>query len=529
MISEAPRILIVDDEPKICEFVGALLQREGYEVDSTTRPRIALEKLQAEPYSLIITDLKMPEMDGFEFSRQVRGMDTEIPLVMMTGFATITTAIQALREGVDDYVTKPFKIDEMRKVVSRVLAKAILAAENKRLLSALETTNAELSRHREALRGEVRSATDDLRRANTDLQRRVAELAMLNEIARAVSSQIDLDALLSNCVGLVMEKLSVCRASIMLCEDDELVVKAYQGPNGKDLKGLRQPIGEGVAGHVAQNGEPIHIKDISEDGRFKPKEPGRYASNSLVCVPISFKDEILGVVSVTDTRSGVSFTESDMKLLSTIAGQVAPSIENARLYKKLEESTFMAVCALVSALEAKDAYTCGHSMRVTRYAVETGKAMDIGDPDLTILDRASQLHDLGKLGVSDIILNKPSRLSDEEFHSIREHPVLGQQIMQPVNFLSEVADAVRQHHERPDGTGYPDGKRGDEINDLARIMSVADAFDAMTSHRPYRAAKNVEDACREIESLSGRQFDTDVAEVFCKEVVPNRLSGAIAS
>jgi len=477
-MESGPRVLVVDDEPKICELLEAFLCAEGYQVESAPTGQGALVRLESGRYDLVMTDIKMPGMDGFELARRIREMDQEIPLVVITGYATVDTAVQALREGVDDYVTD---------------------------------------------RGEA--LDQSLKRANRDLRQRVSELRMLNETGALMSSELDLEKLLQLCAGLVAQKLKVRRTSILLKEGEHLVVKACHGRDDSELVGLHLPFGEGVAGKVASTGKPILVENVEEDTRF-PEHPERgYLTRSLVCVPLLYKGEGLGVVCATDKRSGKAFTPSDMHLLSTLASQVAPAIENARLYGQLEESTLSAVRALVAGLEAKDRYLRGHADRVTGHALEIGRAMGLGPDQMLVLERASQLHDVGKLGISDVILNKPASLSRREYGMVKRHPVLGERIITPLEFLRDVAPVIRHHHERPDGKGYPDRIGAEELPPLARIIGVADAYDAMTSARPYRPPKTPEEARKEICSLRGKQFDSEVASIFCDYVIPRSLHG----
>jgi len=524
MTDSTPRVLVVDDEPKICELLQALLRREGYEVETAFDARAALSKLRGGAFNLVVSDIKMPGMDGFELARRVKDLDEEMPFVVITGYATMETAVRALRQGVDDYVTKPFRIDEIRQVVSRVLAKARLALENRRLVAELEAANAELRRHRRSLRQKVRAANEDLARANTNLRQRIKELEMLNGIGRCTASELDLDRLLERCARLVADELAVERASIILREGDWLTVKACHGEHAAKLRGVKKRLGEGIAGQVALSGEPVLVKDAEHDPRIRPHRDWGYATGSLACVPINYKGKNLGVICATDKRSGEVFTKADLNLLVTIATQVAPAIENARLYRQLEENTMSAVRALVSALEAKAPYLRGHSQRVTQYALELGKAMGLDEEQLLVGKRAGQLHDLGKMGVSDEILNKPGSLTREEYEAVKRHPVLGEKIISPLSFLKDVRPVIRHHHERPDRSGYPDGQGADEMSALTKIIGIADAFDAMTSPRPYRPAKSAAEACREIAALRSRQFDPEAADAFCDYVVPVRLA-----
>ncbi len=514
-MAAAPRILVVDDEPKICEFLETLLHQDGYVTDTAPSGDAALEKISSASYDLIISDLKMPGIDGFELAKRVKVLRSGLPIVIVTGYATVGTAIQALRQGVDDYVTKPFKIDEMRKVISRVLEKSKLEMENRRLVAELAAANEELKRHRAALADQVKITTTDLECANADLRLRVHELAVLNEVGACAASALDVDKLLAQGVRVVAEKLGVTKLCILLREGDWLVTKACQGPETAASIGGRIRVGTGTTGRAAASFEPLVVTDmgkVAEDEWLKPK-------HSLVCVPIIFKQDNLGVMCATDKRSGEPFTASDLRLFGTIASQIAPAIENARLYRKLEDSSYATVRALVAGLEAKDPYLHGHALRVTSYALAIGAALGMKKQQLVILERAGQLHDIGKLGISDVILNKPSRLTPSEFESVKMHPVYGEDIIKHLDFLSDVRPVIRHHHERIDGRGYPDGKKGDEIELLARILSVADAFDAMTSPRSYRPAKDVAEAQREISSLRTKQFDSVVADAFCDAVV----------
>jgi len=519
-----PKILVVDDEAKICEFLETLLQQDGYATESACSGDAAVEKISRGGYDLIISDLKMPGLDGFELAKRVKETRHDLPIVIVTGYATVGTAIQALRQGVDDYVTKPFKIDEMRKVVSRVLEKSKLEAENRRLVADLAAANEELKRHRASLADQVKATTSDLERANADLRLRVHEMAVLNEVGACAAAALDLDKLLAQGVRLVAEKLGVTKMCILLREGEWLVARACQGPQTADSIGARIRIGTGTAGRAAASVEPVVVTNGGAPGDEWIK-PG----HSLVCVPIVYKQDTLGVMCAADKRSREPFTPADIRLFGTIAGQIAPAIENARLYSKLEESSYATVRALVAGLEAKDPYLHGHALRVTSYALAIGAALGMKKRQLMTLERAGQLHDIGKLGISDVILNKPARLTPSEYEAVKMHPVYGEEIIKHLEFLSDVRPVIRHHHERMDGSGYPDGKRGNEIELLARILSVADAFDAMTSPRPYRPAKDVAEAQKEIASLRARQFDPTVADAFCHAVVSKDAQAAQSS
>lgn len=192
-------------------------------------------------------------------------------------------------------------------------------------------------------------------------------------------------------------------------------------------------------------------------------------------------------------------------------------------YMEMRRTYLSTIRALTKAIDAKDHYTHGHSERVAQFTVAIGKAMKLPDDYLEKLEYVALLHDVGKLGISEHILNKPTRLLDEEMEAIREHSAIGADIIQEVRLITELSDVIRDHHERIDGNGYPDGKKGEEIPLGARIVGVADSFDAMTTKRVYRDALNIEEAVEELVRCSGTQFDPDVVKVFVELIEKGEL------
>jgi HD-GYP domain-containing protein (c-di-GMP phosphodiesterase class II) len=178
----------------------------------------------------------------------------------------------------------------------------------------------------------------------------------------------------------------------------------------------------------------------------------------------------------------------------------------------------------VTVLEAKDRYTSGHSQRVGQYSAALGRATGLSEAE--VLNRSAQLHDIGKIAVHDFILKKPGKLTDEERRLFNTHPSIGEHLVQTLDFLKTARPLIRHHHERFDGGGYPDGLKGDQIPRLVRIITIADSYDAMTSERPYRPAMSTETAAAEIRRCAGNQFDKDLAEAFCGEVVPRHGDSA---
>lgn len=235
-----------------------------------------------------------------------------------------------------------------------------------------------------------------------------------------------------------------------------------------------------------------------------------------VIIPVFVKNELNGILFVGGKLSEESYDHNDFNLLATLADEAGIAFENAKLYGDIKRTYFETVQALAQAIEASDEYTRGHSERVTKIAVEIAKQLGLSRDKIDTLKFAGILHDIGKIGVVKEVLHKPGKLSDLEFALIKMHPKLGEEIIKPVAFLEKIRPIIRHHHERFDGNGYPDGLYGDFIPFMSRILAVADTYDAMTSHRPYRSALSADVALAEIKKCSGTQFDPDIVQAFLK-------------
>jgi putative nucleotidyltransferase with HDIG domain len=230
------------------------------------------------------------------------------------------------------------------------------------------------------------------------------------------------------------------------------------------------------------------------------------------------KDELIGVISLINREDKRSFTEEDRTLLATIASETAMAINNALLLERIQKGYFSMVQSLIVAVESKDIYTKGHSERVTQYSLLIAEQLGMNMDQLEIIQQAAVLHDIGKITIELSILNKPSSLEVDEYDKIKDHPLTGYRILEPIDFNNKIKMCILQHHERIDGLGYPNGFNGEEILLEARVLAAADAFDAMTSQRPYRKPMSIQEALLEMKRCSGTQFDPDVVKVLEKVI-----------
>lgn len=380
--------------------------------------------------------------------------------------------------------------------------------------SELVNTNSKLIEFRKELSRKIRQKTK--------------ALSFLYRIERDVSNKLKMEDVLKVIVEKVGSILNVKICSILLINDKtgKLSVECAKGLEQKILKDTELEVGNKISGWVVKHNRPILVKNIEKATHFAKRSEEKYYNKSLMSVPLAIKDKVIGVINVNNKKSRRIFNWEDFRLLKQIAAQVAIVIENVRLYRSLSNLYMRTITTLAATIDARDHYTRRHSEMVAEYAVAIAEAMKLPSERVELIRQASHLHDIGKIGVHDFILLKPDKLTDEEWEEIKLHSVKGAEILAPlVVFLNGVIDMVKQHHERYDGKGYPSHYRDEEIDIGARIMAVADAFDAMLSERPYRKAYSKEKAIEELRENSGTQFDPKIVETFLE--VLNKGTGLI--
>jgi len=333
------RILIVDDEQGICSLLARRLTREGYLCTTANNGREALSRFYKDAFSLIISDIKMPEMDGIEFLKRVRGINSKMMVIMVTGYPEIDMAVEAMRLGAYDFIIKPADLDLVTLSVKKALEKKRLEEE----------------------------------------------------------------------------------------------VEAYHN----------------------------HLERLVEERTAKLQQA----------------------------------------------------------YRILKKAHLDSVKILAEAIDAKDPYTRGHSDRVKRMSLKIAYQLGFAEERLESLEYGALLHDIGKIGIRDEVLQKPGALSPEEYQHIQEHPLIGVKIVEGIDFFKDMIPVIRHHHEHFDGSGYPDGLAGEAIPLEARIIFVPDAFDAMSTLRPHRRAMPLEDVLMELDKGKNKQFDPQVLEIFLREKI----------
>jgi putative nucleotidyltransferase with HDIG domain len=286
-------------------------------------------------------------------------------------------------------------------------------------------------------------------------------------------------------------------------------------------------VGAGVTGYAVKMGQPISIHNSNDEQL--DVEGIKSGARSIVSVPLvarnymgpaqASSEQVLGAITLLGNSEDSFANADDMHLLRSLASLVAEAVSNANMEERQRTTFLMTLETLAKSLEARDVYTRGHSQRVCDVSMMIGERLGLTNEALEELRVGTILHDIGKIGVPDSILNKPGRLSDEEFQIMKSHPVIGYEICSPLGLSEGVLMIIRNHHEKLDGTGYPDGLKGGELPLSLRIVCVADAFDAMSSRRPYRDVMAMSRVLAELSAGAGVQFDPVVVEML-KEILP---------
>jgi response regulator RpfG family c-di-GMP phosphodiesterase len=491
---EKSSILVVDDESTIRKSIQKRLEKEGYEVTTSDNAKDALQLFQDQENSFdaVISDIRMEEMDGLELLKKLQSQRRDIPVIMVTGAPSLDTAQESITAGAYDYITKPIERETLINTVKR-------AVEKKRL-------------------------NDQIREYQQDLERKVREqtktIFAVYKFANQLNQKDSLEDVVSSVVNFVADFMFSKRVSVMLLDEkgEYLTIKGQIGLDEDIVRGTRIRKGEAIAGKVLETGKAIIVDDISSMKAESDRYSGykSFMSFPLMQVPLKTTNLSLGIINVTNRLYDQPFSKEDLENLDFIADTASVAINNQLKSIELEKSYFMTMKALAAAVEEKDRYTRGHSYRVKTYAVELAKRRGLSNEAISTIEHACVLHDIGKIGIPDAIIHKDQGLTEDEYRQIKEHPAKGERIIRVIPFLEPARPIILHHHERFDGTGYPDGIEGEEIELGARIIAIADSYDAMTTERPYRGPLPKNKAISVLKEQKGKQFDPGLVDIFVR-------------
>jgi HD-GYP domain-containing protein (c-di-GMP phosphodiesterase class II) len=379
-------------------------------------------------------------------------------------------------------------------------------------------------------------ATDRAARQSTAIRTKLlSHLQIVYEVSHTLSRIMGVEDLYTNLSETLFRVFAdVERICIVLRGEDDayhpvMVRSRYTSEAGNDAFTISNAIFE----HAVRENVGVLALDALTDDRFQQfKSVASLNIRSVMCAPLISKSEIIGALYVDNRTKENSFGDEDLELLTTIAAFAANAIQNSRFYENLQLAYHQIILALINAIEAKDPYTYGHHKRVSEYSVGVGREMSLPPKSLDRLHRAAELHDIGKIGVREHLIHKAGALTDSEIITFQTHVLKGEKILRPIDYLHDIIPVVRQHHEHYDGKGYPDGLRGDQILIEARVLAVADSFDAMTTQRTYNRPVDFATALLRCREKAGTQFDPYVIEAlssYLKKFHTDKLSESVPS
>lgn len=495
-------ILVADDESSVREVLRDLILAIGddYVVYTAADSYEALHMLHSMPLDLALIDIFMPGLNGFELLKEARRKYPQVIMVVITGQPSYKMVLEALRLGAADFLSKPISLAELRKILTK-LKEESFRPENQSVPSPLN----------------IQGNSGTLTQERHDNIRGQDFLHSISERLGAIRHAGDLYSFLTNMSLTITGGI----LSAFYLYDQELGRLQLVSQAEKD------PGNNGDSHVVPQTVLPTPCS------RYLKADPQSKQLISPACVslPLKLRNELLGVLHVYPP-AGEHFDIEVLGRLQLLVDRSLLTLENLTLHESVFSYLYDTLTTLINSLEARDPYSRHHSVRVTHIASHFAEKLNLSSELVDSLRLAGPLHDIGKIGIPDAILLKPNKLTPSEAQIIRQHPVIGDNIVTPLNLSPRERAIILHHHERWDGRGYPKGLAGEEIPLLSRIIALADSFDAITSDRPYRQRRTHEEALAEIAFNANAQFDPDLAnhflEIMSQPKVAEDMFGATA-
>jgi putative nucleotidyltransferase with HDIG domain len=485
--SPTAAVLVVDDDTSFAALVADLLGQQGYRTECASDHAHALERVSHTDYAVAIVDLVLPGGSGSDLAQQLRGRSPDTQVLILTGHGSLPTAIAGIRHGIVDYLEKrDLDLDRLARSVHGAVERWRLVRENRQLMEVLQEHNLRLQ-------------------------------SLYAATARLAGGEHS-DRILAELVDSTRALLRVERVRVLLFEhghDGTLTVSEAQGDGAGVLRGVRLHGEEGIAARVALTGQPVRLVRAEDDGRFSARADDLDArGDGFLAVPLR-QGAVLGALLAAGRSDGLDL--QDQQFATSLALQAATALDKA-LQSERSVNFFTHTCTiLVSFLETKDVHLPGHSRAVATLADMITRRLGLPDAQRRSIHFAALLHDIGKVLLEPDVLRADQRLTQEQLLRMRDHAALGVELLKPITLWQDMLPAIQTHHERWDGNGYPSGLAGEDIPLGARVIAVADAFDAMTRGYPGRPPRTPEQALAELQANAGTQFDPRMVRLFVAE------------
>ncbi|RKY00560.1 MAG: hypothetical protein DRP54_05255 [Spirochaetes bacterium] len=535
-------ILIIEDEKNFSSFVCKMLE-PYHSCFIASEWEEAIEVLAERKIDIALVDLRLPKVSGKNIVEMLSAEYPEIIPIIITAYENDWKETEAYSYGVYRYLIKgSFNPNELHKVVNNAMLEKMERSKNLILEKELKTWDKTLTGILQKQRiisskipyNQGDQHKEDIGRISKKLDKKIdlellgnsnATEDIINVIGELASKE-SLDEVLDHVIWFIKKITDAIRISIMLLSDDGeyLYIKKAMGLSSDIIKGTKIKIGEKIAGKAFSNRKIISSSDrIFRGTYFNYKEKGPFLSIPIMNIPDVNNEKPIGVINITRKSTDSAFNEKEKRALFKIVRTFSIAIKSELRKIEIEKNSINTLILISNVLEAKDPYTRGHSERVGDYAFKIALKLGYLQEDSKFLKYAGNLHDIGKINIPDSILLKNGPLTEDEYNIMKKHPIASKEMVSHISLFRKIQGVFLHHHERMDGRGYPDGIAGNEIETGARILAVADAYDAMTSNRPYRNALSNEEAISRLISGKGTQFDPDCVDALI-EVINDELT-----
>ncbi|MFQ5736849.1 MAG: HD domain-containing phosphohydrolase [Thermodesulfobacteriota bacterium] len=501
---EQIKVMFIDDDDYVRDAISELLGLKGWVVDAYGDAEEALVALKGGGYDVVLADINMPGLNGMNFLLLAREQAPQVPVVMVTGYPSIDLAVEAMKIGAVDFIAKPFKMEELEIVVRKAVSGARVSGQKS-----------------PGPEGRLRVIGKLPEVARRRLEDKIKELSILHTISETLDDVNEKQEIFRKTMDLAQIITDADRAFILMVnkDDERLVVRASSGYKS-DITGKSFSIHAEPFKGVIKNRSYSYI--MAQGPELAPLmccNSGPAGRVQMMLAPMLINKEVVVMLGLTCMENSKDISSDMLSLVLNLTAKASLKLENIALSENIFSSIIGTLNSLINALDARDTYTKDHSHRVTQYALTIARQLGCSQEVIDSISFAGPLHDIGKIGVRDEILLKKGVFTTDEREIMKSHVVRGEEILRPLNLLSSEKAVVLYHHEKWDGSGYPNGLAKQKIPVVARIFSVADTFDAMTSTRPYRKALSPDVARDEIIRCVGTQFDPEVVDAFLESEI----------